>query len=479
MALSRRSGLSIFAALVLAACGARTALLERGSADTSPGTSDGAGGAPVTTTTAATGGAGGAPPIVTGDASASTTSSVTPTGSTGVGGAPSVCGALGVADSVVLEDDDIDARAPWLVPIGAAGESVALVHSGSSVSKATGARIRLRMFDPWSAWPPSIPAAAYLQTKGAFFPAASFAVASRKPSAAPGFALAYRDYAGSWFNIALNPLAKTATWFTDIAKGDLAAFFAPSADGTQFFTLFRQSGNGHFGVSPNLSNANHSMNLFSVACATTPIVADAVAGGPGWIMALASGVTPKWDSADYPCEQKFDDVGPASTIYPGVVDLEGYPFTPAEPIDLGEPALRIRMAPRSDGAWLAYGTASTPIRVARLDPAGHVALAPVTPPDGAGAPAASSLAAASLDDDLVLASVDTAPGAAAQIVVRRFDANGVVTAALPIALGGAIDGEPSLVAAPGRGVLVAWSELPAGADGHQLRIARLDCLGVP
>jgi hypothetical protein len=61
--------------------------------------------------------------------------------------------------------------------------------------------------------------------------------------------------------------------------------------------------------------------------------------------------------------------------------------------------------------------------------------------------------------------------------VSLLDPAGNVTWSVLVPANGVIDDALSMVVSPAEdSVLVAWSELPARAEAHQVRIARLDCL---
>lgn len=462
--------LALFAA-ALAACGARSSLAEAVHRHTAPGGgTGGAGGAPTTSASATGGGTTGG---------GTTTGSGVGVGGGGIGGggvggsgALLACGSLvAQADVITLDAPGIDARHPTLAEAPGLQKAV-LAFADVPVAVDELPLIRDTVFEPWFAWPPSIPDTKLLKTYG-YYPATLFEV-SPIEMPAPGFTLLYRADPSPWFGLAVDPLAKTAPNYTEL-EGDSIVFQSASGDRKHSLTFLGTAGEVH-GANAHASGFQGSLHIYTVACASTPILGAAVGAGPGWMVAFTSGAPPKWDHKSYPCAQKFKNAGAATVLFPGTVGVEGDPFVQADPIDLGEPATRIKMAPRTDGAWLAYGTGSFPLRVGRLDPGGHVKAAPAPI---AGIAAADSFVLTTIDDDLVLATVDDASASGTQITVRRIDTAGAITWSTTLDVTGALDGEPSIMSATGRGVVVAWSELPAGAAGHRIRIARLDCQGAP
>lgn len=399
-------------------------------------------------------------------------------GGFGGGGATS-CGPLSANTPVLsLDYANADAQSPSIVLAGAGAELAVVVHSATSVVQATGATLRVSSFAPWGPWPPVVPQAAQLETaKKASVPGVAYAVAPRAPGGPPTFDLLFRDYVGLWFSRTTAPAAGGAVspLSADVLQGKSIGFFAPSADHTRRLAMVVQAGDGYFDAAANSASDVDGASFFDIGCATTPIAADGIAVGPHFLVGLALGAPPAWDSADLPCIQKYPGVGPATTIYVGAVEPTGYPLTIGGKIDVGTPVTRIRMASRSDGAWLVFSTGVGPLQAMRIDGGAAVVLPPAPIAEIAGTPASSSFAVDTIDDDLVLASIDAPPGGASTVVVRRFDALGSVIASASMVPGGAIAGELTLAAATGKGLLIGWSELPGGAEKHRLRVARFHC----
>lgn len=223
------------------------------------------------------------------------------------------------------------------------------------------------------------------------------------------------------------------------------------------------------GISGGTSGGQH--NLF-FACATTTMVADSAPLASAFLLASALGAPPMGDQ-DIDCFARFPDLEPANTIYVTRLPLMSSGFSePTTMATFAESVLiaRLRMAPRSDGAWITRTGASTTsepafLRVARVDTGGAVVLAPVTLAlTGDLDPV--SLDAAPVGDDLAIASSESDV-----ITLRRVGDDGAVTASHVVASDATRDAPLSLDAHDDA-ALVAWSEGNGDAP-HVVRLARV------
>ncbi|WP_437854692.1 hypothetical protein [Sorangium sp. So ce363] len=204
------------------------------------------------------------------------------------------------------------------------------------------------------------------------------------------------------------------------------------------------------------------------------------------IRSTALGAPTDWKPKGPLCDVRFPGVGPATTIYLGrysadgiSIGYNGSAMASKEAIHEAAPVARLRMAPRPDGAWLAWTLAPLEdapgaLRVARMTPSGEVALPPITVPS-CSTPVAESLAAEQVDGDLVVAVVETNTRGKDRIVLRRLDAEGTLTWMTTLFLGGKVEGSLSMLAQRGRGLLIAWAERASSSSASQLRAVRLGC----
>lgn len=239
--------------------------------------------------------------------------------------------------------------------------------------------------------------------------------------------------------------------------------------------------------------ASHMVGFgLAIGCATTPIAVDAawweedVADWPRrfWLFGAAVGVPTDWKTGWRSCDEKFPGVGPATILYLGRYFSDGNSPT-GDAISSNEvsheaaPVVSLRMAPRPDGAWLAWTLAPlegapSALRVARMTPTARFALPPVTVPS-CFTPVAASLDAEQVDGDLVVAVVETVEDDSDRIVLRRFDAEGRVIWMATLRPNGKVEGRLSVLAQRGRGLLVAWAERPSSVSASELRAARFGC----
>ncbi|WP_437713373.1 hypothetical protein WMF45_46645 [Sorangium sp. So ce448] len=430
-------------------------------------------------------------------------------------GEAATCGVLAAArSSLSLAQPGTDLLDPqWVL-----GATDAPVYLYTSAATPAGDRIVQRVaLDPWSAQPPAFsePALA-LDAKHQTIPGDAFAVARLYPlDDDDNFesVVVYRERYTAPFPDPLPPggffrAARAwsegsepfSSWSQHIGThyGERMVSFRSSGVEQLAITEVQEPGPRYSMVAGTVTEGvGHSMFGLYFGCATTPIAVDAAwwtqvdEEDTGWVLhhwllGAALGAPTEWTRGWHPCDVKYPGPGPATTIYLGrysadgiSIGLNGGAIASKEAIHEAAPVARLRMAPRPDGAWLAWTLAPledapSALRVARMTPSGEVALPPITVPS-CSTPVTGSLAVEQVDGDLVVAVVETNTGGKDRIVLRRLDAEGTLTWMTTLFPGGKVEGSLSILAQPGRGLLIAWAERPSSSSASQLRAVRLGC----
>src|SRR6185436_12828287 len=130
-------------------------------------------------------------------------------------------------------------------------------------------------------------------------------------------------------------------------------------------------------------------------------------------------------------------------------------------VESGPELTDVRLAERSDGAWLVWSSGANTLRVGRLDPSG----APTGGTFDLDVPyQAGSVAAASVNDFLMIGWIEDAPGGAS-LRVQVLGPDGVAHAGATVAPTGTPQGRLTLLGSPkSRSWVLAWSESAAGGD---------------
>ena len=217
-----------------------------------------------------------------------------------------------------------------------------------------------------------------------------------------------------------------------------------------------------------------------VGCATDAMNADAVGAGDRWIMAMSNG-TPFGT---------LDCNAPEISFPDEVQIIVAKTLSIVQTDTLSPPAGDMKMAPRSDGAWLVVSTIPGQVpkplfQAVRIDLEGHVvSMFPVgSPSPEEDIPLPGTLAVAGVDDHLVTAWVDVAGDKGPFIKVSVLDPEGAPLGTVQVFAtpDHALSGAPALVGSPvSRSALLAWSESSAVASaGNRIRAVRIDCVGQP
>jgi hypothetical protein len=394
--------------------------------------------------------------------------------------------------------EDGDALHPGLVVFpGSTHPTAAVAYVWEPAGFVAQTSARVASFDGWGAWPP--PAITYADVQGtetAEHASDVALLATSDPSRGPpGFDLAYAppDHPGNFggavtiFNAGVDgstPMLQAggATVFlaTGAASGlawpgavnVLAGDVRPSLESAlPWFTLVATPG-------PNFGAA-----FYFVGCSTTPLAADAVASGAGWLVAagLGSELGAKAGSEPTCAKDPSAAVGPGTNLMLATLDPspwnDQWLTQSASVLQAASPISRIRMVNRpAGGTWIVWsldgkpdltvGVVSSALTLGTTFPLAAVE----------GTLDLTSFAIESFGAELVVAGVTRMAGSNDHIPVIALDESSVSPWGMTVPTEGTVDGAVSLRASPdGSSLLLAWSELPPGGTTHRLRVARIDC----
>ncbi len=223
------------------------------------------------------------------------------------------------------------------------------------------------------------------------------------------------------------------------------------------------------------------MGPLGLGCAKGWMHADAVRAGGSYLVALSSAGVPGEVDCEDPASGWPDDVQ--------IVVTDGAGLTVTDSLGAPGTATDVKMAARSDGAWVVIGTppgqvVSGMFLGARVDAAGKVvSMFPV----GGGDPSLEipqngTLTATRLGDQLAVAWVDFAGDKGPFLRVKVFDVNGLPAGHAEIFPGVSFVDAPTLLGSPsGDSLVLAWSQWPDPGmnDGDRLRAVRIDCVLAP
>lgn len=272
--------------------------------------------------------------------------------------------------------------------------------------------------------------------------------------------------------LVVDPFADEALFATEGPGGHLIGVLEGGASGGGPVSLFEAALVGDDG---SLAGP------VALGCASGAMHADAVRTGSGWLIAFSSGGPPGGGDCLDPGLSWPDEVH--------VVLTNGFEYTPVDSLGAPGGATDVKMAARSDGAWVVVGT--PPGQVvngmflgARVDLEGHVvSMFPV----GGGEPNQEipwngTLTTAAVGDHLAAAWIDSGGDKGPFLRVKVFDPAGNPAGHLEIFPGTSFSGAPALLGSPETASLVlAWSETPdqGMGDGDKIRAVRIDCAGAP
>ncbi|MEZ4309556.1 MAG: hypothetical protein R3F14_16080 [Polyangiaceae bacterium] len=444
-----------------AACGARSTLY--------PGEIDGEGGGG----TGGTGGTGAGGTGAGGTTSTTTTDTTTTTTTTTTTVVEGPCGALKFETPYSHLDGglQVNQRGPKLGYASDDGMTVTLASAWQATEGPGNLPIELRhtSFEPWGAFPAG---SGFGPTFLADLDAGvSFSITQGKPGR---FALLFRDFkspppGGLRFSADFKPKSGTvpASILADSALDD--ALFARRGT-TGKWLLGGRDQVGMLSETRFLSASESQVEAsIPVTCTTAPAAADAVAVNGGFVATVAAPGGGPSSCAN----------GNGSPIGgPLVLSIQGVSVSLTGDLAKGSPA-DIAMAPRKDGAWVAWldtgaGALSAGTWVSAVSEKGI----PLGVPFNANlACEPQSLAAASFEGFLMIACIQSEPEGASP-VVQVFEPDGTPAAGLKVPATGAAKGRAALIGSPvSRSAVLAWSE--TAGIGDQIRITRLDCVDGP
>lgn len=452
----------------LAACGARSNILDASGASTSGAGAQGGGGA----STTGQGGAGAQGGGGAGQGGA---------GAQG-GGLPTVCSQLVEVGSIAqpASNPGFAFRDPLLLPRAQGG---ALLLARSIQLESPGpvpSRVDAVPFQPWGAWPPAFPApkfahpvtnpvafAASMEPGGTF----ALGVEPFPMNAPPGCPLdtvyGISPDAPQWPNLFMfaleggcedTPLAvASAADKLHFAAADIAESFAGGPQRGLIFTVFDEGGKVLIPPKP--------------LCASTPHVGDVIAGKQNFLFAHSQ-------APNGVCNAPGDLPGPASLVVLRRLSAKG---SKAGTVYQGTDDLVLtRLLPRSEGAWL----------ILRESGASAVVQGPalamrISADDGPSEPFAISLpsaqqvVAAPLGDGFAVAEVDAIDPSAPSILLRVYSAEGELQAQGGFSTNGAWllhQNRLALLGSPdGRQLVVGW--IGQASDlSSSLFLHRFDCV---
>lgn len=391
--------------------------------------------------------------------------------------------AVEVATPVIEIDEPADARQPSVVVLDTDPPTAAVVYSKQVPGADQGPALRVAAFPAWGAWPPPLPAPVDMVDDHGFpVPGISFLAASSRLFSPTTFVLLFRNN-----DLATSTLAPIA----DAVTGGLNDSVAENSGGEALALVPDASFVRHLGATNRhppdddialqmflFGNNNiHYKNKF--ACGTTPPALGAAPGPNGWIVAAGVGTDFSLTPVDYPCQTLFGDVEPATTMAFTRMDPESQQIDSTFTMAAKGTVSRVQAAPRSDGAWVVWSLAGSE----RLEGVSLDGSASVTEEfrlvSESGQFLPDSFALDRCGDEMILAVAKVlGDGSTGIEVLRRNSGQDMGSTVIPTQ--GAVDGPIRMVASPtGNTHLLAWAEQRVGAQGHRVRLVRVECLDQP
>jgi hypothetical protein len=477
----------LLAAVIAAGCGSRSSLTEVGDSGLS-GAASGVAGNATTGTSQGGDGAGGA--------GAGGTAGAGGSGGAGASGGSIECGAIAIAGPPALLEGGFGhhERHPLWTLSSNDGEHVTLVSSRQAAEGPAGADFPIGIvhttLEPWGVFP-----------SGGVLGPDDFGDddggATLAAARAPGgrFALLFADAlppdGGLLFSAGFVPFDSTPPPSVPVDSAATEARFAVQGPGGHLLGRHGPGAGGDAAFQIQASFAGEDGVLSGdvvLGCASSPMYADAVRAPGGFLVGLSNGgafldaacIDPEWAGPD--------DVHIASS--------NGIEYDLVETMGAPGGATDLKMAGRSDGAWIVVGTppgqvVSGMFIGARLGPDGKIIS--MFPAGGSDPdmeiPQNGTLAAAAIGDHLAVAWIDHAGDKGPFLRVKVFDPEGNAAGHVEIFPSTSFAGGPALLGSPASAVLkhgfasllVAWPETPdqGMGDGDKIRAVRIDCVGSP
>jgi hypothetical protein len=316
----------------------------------------------------------------------------------------------------------------------------------------------------WSAWPAS---GIVTPVHGTFAHAGLSTALEVGRSLGDRFALLVAHDSAMSFSPNVDPNA-SSTGGTTTPQGNEPRFVALGASGSHLVGTLEAGGELRATLVAS-TPTGFSLKSTSLGCASQPIVADAVAFGDGWLVALANGKQVPPGSG---CPGSSSSAGPPTRIDVVWVHADlSQEYSGGLETDI--PIQSLAAAPHPDGIWVAYRTLGggkvAPIRVVRRD---VLAAGFVGPGDlGTDSDVPLELDIAALGERAVVAWGNDPAGNPADIVLSVLDPS--IAPVASVAFEPSFAGRLSVASAPdASGVVVGWATT---SFGRRVQLARFDC----
>ena len=389
-------------------------------------------------------------------------------------------------------EDDADLTQPSLVTLSTSPPTVALVYSRKPLAGGAAAIARVASFAGWDAWPPPTPTFVDLTDPSAGnapVPGVALLAASRRGAGPTDFALLHGDEGGLFTRLSLLAEATGSTGKSGVPRPGTPLMLAadPASDNFYFSGYVAQDGD-NFALHLQDSTDESTNSFPTLACASTPITAGVAGLGngadKGWLVAAALGTTINVDpptKTPPSCADNFDTIGPATQltvvhIYPAGLGISSNLIEAED-----APITQIRMAPRAGGAWVTWSIeGKTSLLTATVVPT-QIDEIHAIDPFNPGDTVTSSFDVQPRKNLAEIVMVVRSPSGVDGLQFTQLAGIGDIGGTgLAFSAEGQVDGPISLLISEATdSALVAWSELPAGASKHRLRVARIECLSKP
>lgn len=215
---------------------------------------------------------------------------------------------------------------------------------------------------------------------------------------------------------------------------------------------------------------------FGLGCSAEPTVADAAAIGDTFLIARASGTDLMIDGCSGGVMAGSPNRMQVAVVQDGVLTAQ------TEVVN-GKPITDLRLAARSDGAWIVWRTEGgedlpPTLRIGRIDLLGQLVGQVI---ESTAQTQAGSVAVTSVQDYLMLGWIEAGGnGPSPQVQVFHPDGS-TALGQVTVPAGGVARGRLSLLGSETElSAVLAWSETVSGQEaGDQIRLTRVDCLGQP
>jgi hypothetical protein len=422
-----------------------------------------------------------------GAASASSSSS------SGSGGDPAQLCGTSVEKFMLTIEDGTDLTQPSLVALNTTPPTVALVYSRKPLAPGAAATASVASFAGWDAWPPPAPTIVAMtdpSAGNAAVPGVGLLASTRRAAGPASFALLHSDGAGLFTRLSLLAESTGSIGKSGVPRpGTPLMLAADPASDNFFFSGFVAHDGGSFALHLQDGTDEWTNSYPTFGCASTPIVADVAGLGTGaqngWLVAAALGTGINLDPPSNitpSCADKFAAIGPATALTIAQISPAGL-GTANQVIEMEDTNItQIRMAPRAGGAWVTWSIEGrAALLTATLRPNLVVDELFAINPFNDGDVATASFDIKPLKNLQEIAMTVRSPIDGDRLQFMQIPSIGYVGGSgVDLSAEGRVDGPVSLLISEVADIaLIAWSELPAGASAHRLRVAKIRCISTP